>query len=524
MPTIQSPSSSTTSPPTSSDNPSTSTTPLRPPTSRVASSAPHKRLRVEDIDELLQQIPPDFLRSKDFNPFTHYDDGVEELQGYHDVIKEAIDLIVDVHAKGFNSATAAFSHVVDSFASSQATVSTLLTTLHDSRRLLTSRSEHLKEYWTQTATLTAIQQTLAKLSYIMTLPAHLQTLSSHHLHLHSTILLTHTLTLLSDDDLRDIEGLLDLREQFLTLKHTTHTNLIDLAHTAIYHTPQRHHDIAAQQGGNKDAGGAGAVSGTGSPLAPTPTHPSNGELAPSSQGEGGTAGSAPTSSPPASAAATLSFLLSSEFSPFSPASSYLVDPASLLPPDSAVFTDPAYRSLLHLLAEERSPSYQSSPLSSTPRFLSHLTAALDHLHALPAAKTQLVRRVRAEVTAIIEREKSALRDRLKAGAGRHRGQGGRWEGPSDRPCCAYRSRGRAAATGVGGGWGAAVRLPRAAVPPAAVGAAPPRGAHPPHQPAPDHTRGGCGGADARGRRRGRGRGREGWEREGGSCGGGCARA
>ena len=170
-PTAQSPSSSS-----ASDAASARST-------RVTSSLPSKRLRVEEVESLLSQIPPEFLRSKDFNPFSHYDDSVEELQGYHDVVKEAIDLIVDVHAKGFNSATAAFSHVVDSFASSQSTVHSLLTTLSDSRRLLTSRSEHLKEYWTQTATLTAINATLAKLAYIQTLPSHLATLTSHKLYL-----------------------------------------------------------------------------------------------------------------------------------------------------------------------------------------------------------------------------------------------------------------------------------------------------------------------------------------------------
>ena len=402
----------------SSPLPSPSSTPsaseaASPARSRVTSSAPSKRLDVEEIEALLSEIPPEFLKAKDFNPFSHYDDSVEELQGYHDIVREAIDLIVDVHHKGFNSATAAFTHVVESFSQSQSTVASLLSTLTESKRLLTARSEHLKEYWTQTATLTAINATLSKMAYIQTVPAHLATLTSHKLYLHSVLLLTHTLTTMSDDDLRDVEGLLQLREDLLALKNSVVDQLMDDLHTALYDPAAKERDANAAAADKDDAreeSGDHVVSRVGKADLPSSTRErrQSGSAAMQTGGGGNlvdfsasrkdapasaTASASASAASPSSPAATLAFLSSSSFSPFAPPSTYVVDPAASLPQESAVFSDPTYRSLSHLLHEERSPASLAHPLSSTSRFIALLVAALDHLNALPTAKTQITRRV-----------------------------------------------------------------------------------------------------------------------------------
>ena len=405
--------------------PSSSASDAASPTtrSRVASSLPVKRLDLEAIDELLSQVPSEFLQAKDFNPFAHYDDSVSTLTEYHDLIRDAIDHIVDVHHKGFNTATAAFSHVVDSFASSQQTVGQLLSTLGDSRRLLTSRSEHLKEYWTQTQVLTHINHSLSKLSYLQSIPLHLSTLTSSKLYLHSVILLTHTLHLMSEEDLREVEGLLELREELLARKNSISDLLIHELHHAVYHAQHsRDNTKAPTDAGEREDSRDDSAEHSRIGKEASTSRLSGTPAAAVGEGGAGAAGrkEAVAAAPASSPAATLSFLASSAFSPFHSSSAYVVDPAGGLAQDSPVFVDPAYRSLAHLLAEERSPAFLAHPLSSTSRLLSLLVAALDHLNALPAAKTQITRRVRAEVTAIIDREKTAIRDKMKGRTVRRR--------------------------------------------------------------------------------------------------------
>ena len=314
--------------------------------------------------------------------------------------------------RGFNTATAAFSHVVDSFASSQANVGRLLTTLSDSRRLLTSRSEHLKEYWTQVQVLTHIQHTLNKLSYIHSIPDHLDTLTAANLHLHSTVLLTHTLHLLSEEDLREVEGCIDLRDLLLSRKSNTSDLLHDRVREAIYQPPalRASAKVTDDTSHEDSADPSHSRLGKEEPSLTAPNRPPPPSTPTSTSNDSGGQKARPAPAP-ATATATLNFLLTSPFSPFAP-------PAAAAPVDPM---GGAYHpSLAPLLVEERSPAFLAHPLSSTSRLLSLLVAALDHLNALPAAKTQITRRVRGEVTGIIDREKAAIRERMKGRSSRRR--------------------------------------------------------------------------------------------------------
>ena len=350
------------------------------------SSSARSSLDAAAVESLLASIPREFRQSQDFNPFSHYDDSVDDLAEHQQAVRAAIELIVDVHHKGFNTATAAFTRVLDSFAASQRSVDGLLRDLAESRRLLTSRNEQLTELWSATQTLTAVSLTLERIAFIVGLPQHLQRLTAHGLHLHCVVLINSSLQMLSEDDLREVDGLLELREEIINARNAETEACIAALHAVVYskQTPSAEQRAAAADR-DREASGQQASGG------------------------GDSASSA-------SLSASLSFLRASPFSPFhagSAASAALHgagDAEEGVAPSASSPSSP--RSVSALLAEESSASFLSAPQASSTRLLSLLVAALDELHALPAAKTQLSKRVRAEVTAIIEREKAVCRERM----------------------------------------------------------------------------------------------------------------
>jgi hypothetical protein len=66
-----------------------------------------------------------------------------------------------------------------------------------------------------------------------------------------------------------------------------------------------------------------------------------------------------------------------------------------------------------LLNEESSESYLKNPEANPNRFLALLVEALDHMNYLPSVKTQVNKRVRAELVAIVQRETNLAREKAK---------------------------------------------------------------------------------------------------------------
>ncbi|MCJ1296952.1 hypothetical protein MMC34_008521 [Xylographa carneopallida] len=382
---------------------------------KVVSSA-RSSLDVATVDELLSEVPSSFHTARDFNPFSHYDDSVSELGGYSGAVREAIELVVEAHYKGFNQATAAFTHVVQQFASAQGGVQQLQTQLADSKRLLTARNDRLREQWRQAQTLTHINHSLAKLTYLVTLPAHLSVLEERKQYLHCVVLLTHTLSALSDEDMREVEGLLELREDTINRRNNIVDALLQHTQQLLYHkhSADGAHSIAhaanadsaeAVSAHTSHASSSISSSGVASSSADNRTVSATGSEALSRAEAAAIEGSAPSTSAPTagslslSAEATMAYLTSNVLSPFHPSKVGSLDFA--LSDDSSVLSDPAWRSISSLLRDERSSAFVSAPFAQPQLALSLVVAALDHINALPSAKLQLSRAVRVEVSGIL---------------------------------------------------------------------------------------------------------------------------
>ena len=381
-----------------------------------ATTTVRSSLDVGVVDELLSEVPSSFHTAREFNPFSHYDDSVDELTGYSDAVREAIELVVEAHYKGFNQATAAFTHVVQQFKTAQSNVSQLVSSLADSKRLLTARNERLREQWKQTATMTHINQSLAKLTYLVALPAHMTVLEERRQYLHCVILIGQTLTLLSSEDMREVEGLLELREDVISRRN----NIVD---ALLHHTQQLlYHKHGQQDGPLSETDSSAAVdafdgtaashstsrSGSGSGSSPRAAQADIGQA--SANGSVSPIALPSTSSPGSvllSSSSTMAFLTSNSLSPFHSSNCHSLDFA--LPADSSVLSDPAWRSITHLLQDERSAAFVSSPFAQPQRALFLVVAALDHINALPSAKLQLSRAVRQEVSNILQDIKQHIR-------------------------------------------------------------------------------------------------------------------
>ena len=407
-------------------------------------------LDVDAVEELLGEVPASFHTAREFNPFSHYDDSVDELTGYSDAVREAIELVVDAHYKGFNQATAAFTHVVQHFKTAQSNVTALTASLADSRRLVTARNDRLRDQWRNTQTLTHINHSLAKLTYLVTLPAHMAVLEERKQFLHCVILISHTLALLSSEDMREVEGLLELREDTISRRN----NIVDalLLHTQqlLYHkhrqngTAQSSTSLADADDGNLTGTSRASVSGDGSRSRGASPHADG---LPQAAADGAATSGGPHCGPPApsasvqsSSTSTMAFLTSNVLSPFHPSNCQSLDFA--LPADSSVLSNPAWRSISHLLLEERSPAFVAAPFAQPNRALSLVVAALDHINALPSAKLQLSRAVRQEVTNIIHDIKQHIR-RHSGGKRRKRivaenGQAAGELSPSFRPLSSHK--------------------------------------------------------------------------------------
>ena len=380
--------------------------------SKAATSARSSSLDVAGVDELLDEVPPSFHTARDFNPFVHYDDSVDELTGYSEAVREAIELVVEAHYKGFNQATAAFTHVVQHFKTAQSNVQQLLASLAASKALLTAKNDRLREQWQHTQTLTHINQSLAKLTYLVTLPGHMTVLESSRQYLHCVILISHTLSVLSEEDMREVEGLLELREDIINRRNNIVDALLHHTQQLLFHKHARdgtghssqsaaslsveldredsHHTASSSTNGSN---GSHHRSATSSPVDALQQPAANGRSSPSSLTVPSSAGSV------SSSASTMAFLTSNVLSPFHPSNAPSLDFA--LPVSSSVLNDPAWRSVSHLLHDERSAAFVAAPFAHPQLALFLVVAALDHIHALPSAKLQLSRTVRQEVAAIL---------------------------------------------------------------------------------------------------------------------------
>jgi hypothetical protein len=193
-----------------------------------------KALDVVGLNKLLDKIPAVFFTRDGFNPFNHWNDRKDELEGWIRIVEAGVAKVVEAYHKGFNQATSSFSHVLKNFADSQRLVRQLQETLSESKRLLSARNVKLKEYHFDSCKARALNDILDKMRYVVEVPHWLDHFLARKQYVHLVVLLQHTLSLLVSEDLVAVDGLLELREEILVRKHFVQQFLLEELHRIIY--------------------------------------------------------------------------------------------------------------------------------------------------------------------------------------------------------------------------------------------------------------------------------------------------
>ena len=141
---------------------------------------------------------------------------------------------VSLSLQGFNTATSSFSHVLSNFSESQKLVRKLQETLNESKRLLQSRNQNLKDYYFQNRMAAKMKEILEKIQYVVEIPSWLDHYMAEKQYVHAVVLLQHTLAMLVSEDLVEVDGLLELREEILVRKHFVQQFLVEELHRIIY--------------------------------------------------------------------------------------------------------------------------------------------------------------------------------------------------------------------------------------------------------------------------------------------------
>lgn len=345
--------------------------------------------------------------------------------------------------QGFNTATSSFSHVLSNFSESQKLVRKLQETLSESKRLLQSRNQNLAEYYFQNRKAAKLKEILEKIQYVLETPAWVQAYVERKQHVHAVVLLQHTLGLLGSEDLVGVDGLMELREEILVRKHFMQQFLVEEVHRIVYAKEKDanvhiqfvspHASSSAQRAQfapqenvltfNADGTRVKTSLVVDPALAATNRSPTMQGAAAGGVGGGGGSGSGGGSGESSRPTPN-----DSKYSPFYQGSASFDDGFELASSAAAgtaaggvqdararaLSSQQALSSTLQsLLNDEAQESYVKNPESSPHKFLAHLVEALDHMNHLPSVKTQINKRVRAELLAIVARETNLARERAK---------------------------------------------------------------------------------------------------------------
>eukprot|EP00457_Paulinella_chromatophora_P000837 gb/GEZN01000837.1/.p1 GENE.gb/GEZN01000837.1/~~gb/GEZN01000837.1/.p1 ORF type:complete len:1193 (-),score=175.90 gb/GEZN01000837.1/:48-3596(-) len=184
--------------------------------------------------EQLKGIPDAFFRRDGFNPFNHWKEDKDNLTEWSVKVEQRVDAIVEQYHKGFGNATSKFSDILGDFTTSQNLLDSLHDNLTEAQRILAVRNLNLKELYFQNMMYDKVLRILDKIDYVKDVPAQVDEFIANKWHLHTVKLLQHTISMLSDDDLREIAALFDLREDLLTKRNAIQERLIEEVHDLLY--------------------------------------------------------------------------------------------------------------------------------------------------------------------------------------------------------------------------------------------------------------------------------------------------
>ena len=184
----------------------------------------------EEIKKTLANIPPEFFK-EEFNPFTFFRN--PELGNWDYDREDAVDAIVEVSHKDFNTSTSSFSNIVKLYDEAQSAIPELRANLELSKRILSSQNENLKELWFKAKVYQKILHILVKVEYLQSVPAQIELFKSRRQHMHAMHLIQHTIEQLMQPDVCSIEGDLSLISHITSYIFRPQSSSFTLYHTYI---------------------------------------------------------------------------------------------------------------------------------------------------------------------------------------------------------------------------------------------------------------------------------------------------
>ena len=194
----------------------------RPAAASVAAASPRSagsasKLDPAAFDRLLSHVPDKFFAAKDFNPFAHYDDDPQSLQDYAEVL--------DLHSAHRRRPPQEF-HGRDAVLHARPRDVRPVAAVSDSPARVSDRgalsllgssvtSDRVRELWFAREKFSFCLTLLRKIEFVRSAAASLRELKANRLYLHAVLLLNRALTLINHDDLREVDGLIELREALL---------------------------------------------------------------------------------------------------------------------------------------------------------------------------------------------------------------------------------------------------------------------------------------------------------------------
>eukprot|EP00466_Bigelowiella_natans_P000031 jgi/Bigna1/125324/aug1.1_g32 len=375
-------------------------------------SLPGGTLDMKKINTLSKNYPEEFQSEHNFNPFKYWKENERKLKKWESSIDKIVDLILDVYTKGFNTATSSFSQILSRFGGTQRKVDNLLENLKQSRRILVTKPDSLRERHLENKRLEKILAILDKVEYVVGVPKQVEQFLARKQYLHAVQLVIHTLSLLLADDLGSFGALDDIRQHMLTQRNAIQEMLIDHLHKHIYSETEDRNDITVP-----------ASDGISTSVSNHRNSSSHNNSRPGSSFHGSMRGGGDEKD--GSFTKRGGSFRNSEryfeprgadkFSPFrdggagnnsTKGGNFLSYEESQQPPDNE--NEEEEKKILELLKEEKSDTYLGNPEGNSALLIDIVIESLSKLGRLPSCQSALRNRVHNELQHIIDAEAENL--------------------------------------------------------------------------------------------------------------------
>jgi len=367
---------------------------------------------MKKINTLSKNYPEEFQSEHNFNPFKYWKENERKLKKWESSIDKIVDLILDVYTKGFNTATSSFSQILSRFGGTQRKVDNLLENLKQSRRILVTKPDSLRERHLENKRLEKILAILDKVEYVVGVPKQVEQFLARKQYLHAVQLVIHTLSLLLADDLGSFGALDDIRQHMLTQRNAIQEMLIDHLHKHIYSETEDRNDITVP-----------ASDGISTSVSNHRNSSSHNNSRPGSSFHGSMRGGGDEKD--GSFTKRGGSFRNSEryfeprgadkFSPFrdggagnnsTKGGNFLSYEESQQPPDNE--NEEEEKKILELLKEEKSDTYLGNPEGNSALLIDIVIESLSKLGRLPSCQSALRNRVHNELQHIIDAEAENL--------------------------------------------------------------------------------------------------------------------